>query len=136
MSKGAIAKVTSTIATVVKVSASMKLVNITPQHSPHTHSAQPPSSSSPHSACPRIRSNATTTPSPLNKLRQNVTSNDRAASRCRVTTPAVLHSNATSTISATARECVSHGRRTEPLTSEASTAGRALSKLEPALGGG
>jgi hypothetical protein len=39
----------------------------------------------------------------LKALRQNVTSKSRAASRCRLTTPAVLHSSVTSTISATAR---------------------------------
>ena len=41
---------------------------------------------------------------PSATLRQNVTSKLRAASRCRVTTPAMLHISVTSTISSTARE--------------------------------
>jgi len=41
--------------------------------------------------------------SALNRLRQKVTSKLRAASRWRVTTPAMLHISVTSTISATAR---------------------------------
>ena len=38
---GPMARVTNTLATVVKLNASMKAVNITPQHTPDHHMADP-----------------------------------------------------------------------------------------------
>ena len=104
MTSGAIAKVTSTLATVVSVMATMKAVNITAQHTPETHSGQRPRSTSRHQPAPRIAVSATVSASTVNALRQNVTSKARAASRWRVTTPAMLHISVTGTIKQTAFE--------------------------------
>ena len=104
VSSGATAIVTSTLATVVSVSASMKAVYITHQHSPDTHSARPPlRSACQSSAGPRSQDNSSTSARALKPLRQKVTSKLRAASRWRVTTPAMLHISVASTISQTAR---------------------------------
>ena len=109
VSSGAIDIVTNTLATVVSVSATMKAVYMTHQHSPDTHSARPPVRSDSHSAAgPRSHDSSTTSASALKPLRQKVTSKLRAASRCRVTTPAMLHISVASTISHTARRCA-HG---------------------------
>ena len=98
--------VTSTVATVVSVIATMKLVYITAQHRAENHSARPPRRMSCHSPAPRIASSATSSAAALKALRQNVTSKLRAASSWRVTTPAMLHSRVQSTIRRTARRWV------------------------------
>lgn len=100
---GPIAIVTSTLATVVKVRASIKAVNITAQQAPDSQTARPDCSKPRHKAGPRISVSAPTKASALKALRQKVTSKLRATSSWRVTTPAILHSKVTSTISATAR---------------------------------
>jgi hypothetical protein len=87
--------VTSTLATEVSVSAIMKAVNITLQQRPESHSARPPPRSvAARTAIPRSQPSNTTSASALKALRQNVTSKPRAASRCRDTTPAMLHISA------------------------------------------
>ena len=125
--------VISTVATVVRVMASMKWVYITAQHSADTHSAQPPLRISAHSRGPRSHSRAAASAAALKALRQKVTSKLRAPCRWRVTTPAVLHINVTSSISKTAREWLNRiGFGIE----EGRKAARAIIKLEPPLGGG
>ena len=59
-----------------------------------------------HTDGPRRAVRMTVIASALKKLRQNVTSKLCAASRWRVTTPAMLHSRVTRTISETARAWV------------------------------
>src|SRR5664279_2164888 len=54
---------------------------------------------------PRITVNTTVSARIVKKLRQNVTSKERADSRWRVITPAELHSKVTKTIKETARAC-------------------------------
>ena len=103
VSKGPIAMVTSTLATLVSVSATMKAVNITLQHRPESqkrgcrHGA---SGRRPPRPCNNGR--ITSSDSAVKKLRQNVTSKLRACSRWRVTTPAVDHISVTATMSTTA----------------------------------
>ena len=92
--------VTSTLATVVNDSATMKAVNMTAQHRPDAQTAPPRMAEI--SALPRMTPRMASSASALNALRQNVISKPRAASRCRVTTPAELHISVTSSISKTA----------------------------------
>ena len=107
VNSGAIAIVTSTLATVVSVIATMKAVYITAQQTPDDHSTRPPSRTERTSAAgPRSAPSSTTSAAALKRLRQKVTSKLRAASRWRVTTPAMLHIRATRTIRNTARRCV------------------------------
>ena len=80
----------------------MKAVNITAQQRPDSHSQRPPSRRLVHKPRPRQASSPTARLNAVKKLRQKVTSKLRALSRCRVTTPAILHSSVTSTISPTA----------------------------------
>ena len=101
---------TSTLATVVSVSATMKAVYITAQHRPENQITRSPARMSRNSARPRSGSSRSSRVRALNRLRQKVTSKLRAASRWRVTTPAMLHSSVTSTISATARPWFMNGR--------------------------
>ena len=54
---------------------------------------------------PRITVSEINNAATVKKLRQNVTSKDRADSRWRVITPAVLHKRVTKTIRDTARAC-------------------------------
>ena len=100
---GPIAIVTRTLATVVSVRATMKAVNITAQNRLEAHSTRLGRNSPRHMPVPRRTVRPMASASALNRLRQNVTSKLRAASRWRVTTPAMLHSRVTSTINATAR---------------------------------
>jgi hypothetical protein len=102
---GPMAMVTSTLATVVRVMASMKAVNITAQQTPENHTCQPARSRPDHSPGPRMPVSSMPSASALKALRQKVTSKLPALSRCRATTPAMLHSRVTSTIRATARRC-------------------------------
>jgi len=95
--------ITSTLATVVSVSASMKAVNITLQHRPDSHKERPPRRMRPKTSRPWNSGRITSSDSTVKKLRQNVTSKLRACSRWRVTMPAVDHSSVTSTMSQTAR---------------------------------
>lgn len=101
--KGPMAMVTNTLATVVSVSATMKAVNITLQQIPLTHSGQPPWRSLANTRGPPNSGRMTNRESAVNRLRQKVTSKLRAASRLRVTTPAVDHIKATATMTKTAR---------------------------------
>ena len=75
---------------------------MTAQQTPEIHTARPARHRLPNSAGPRSQVSPTTKASALKALRQKVTSKLRALSRCRVTTPAMLHSSVTSTISPTA----------------------------------
>ena len=103
VSNGPIDIVTSTLATVVSVSASMKAVYITAQHRPESHSARRPARKVCHKGPgPRNQDSSTTRASALKPLRQKVTSKPRAASRWRDTTPAMLHMSAAATIIETA----------------------------------
>ena len=101
-SSGATLMVTSTLATVVSMMATMKAVYITLQHSPLAHSGQPPVAMRCHRPAPRIQPSAISSASALNALRQKVTSKLRADSRWRVSAPAMLHRKVTSSIVATA----------------------------------
>ena len=94
------------LATLVRVSATMKLVYIVAQHRPENQITRLPARMSRHSAAPRRGTSSTSNVSALNRLRQKVTSKLRAASRWRVTTPAMLQNRVTTTIRATAREWV------------------------------
>jgi hypothetical protein len=94
--------VTSTLATLVSVSATMKAVNITLQQTPEIHSARPPWRTLENTARPCHSGRITSSDAKVKKLRQKVTSKLRACSRCRVTTPAVAHISVTPTISQTA----------------------------------
>jgi hypothetical protein len=102
VSSGPVAIATSTLATLVRVSATMKAVYMVAQHRPENQITRRPARMSRNSAVPRSGSSTTSSVSVLNRLRQKVTSKLRAASRWRVTTPAMLHSSVASTISATA----------------------------------
>ena len=104
---GAIAIVTSTLATVVIVIATMKAVNITAQQTPDSQSVGSALRSvRPSEAGPRRRASRTTSASALKTLRQNVASKPLTAPSWRVTTPAMLQSSVATTIAATARPCV------------------------------
>ena len=95
--------VTSTLATLVSVSAIMKAVYITAQQTPLSHSARPPPRKLAHSGPgPFIQPSSSTSASALKALRQKVTSKPRADSRKRETTPAMLHISVAATISHTA----------------------------------
>lgn len=112
----------STLATVVKVSASMKAVNITLQQTPEIQNALERASTPqwrssipcPGSSaiCPAARSAArhqgriTSSDSVVKALRQNVTSKRAADSSWRETTPAIDHIRVTTIIMNTAWVCV------------------------------
>ena len=104
MTSGPTANVTSTLATVVSVIATMKAVNITAQHSPEAHTGQRARRSSLHHCAPRIGDRPIDSAPIVNALRQNVTSKLSAPCRWRVTTPAMLHISVTRTIRRTALE--------------------------------
>ena len=88
----------STLATVVKVSASMKAVNMTDQHTPESHSVRE-RNSLPRQTLPRLASvRPMSRLSALKKLRQNVTSKPCACVICRDTMPAIDQSKVASTI--------------------------------------
>ena len=93
---------TSTLATVVSIIATMKAVYIVAQHRPDNQSVQLPCRKSFQNALPRRQDRAMSKVSELARLRQKVTSKLCAASRCRVTTPAILQSTVDITISVTA----------------------------------
>jgi len=78
-------------------------VNITLQHTPDSQNAGPAWRMSANTRRPRTRGSNTSRDSAVKKARQKVTSKLRAASRWRVTTPAVDHIRATATIRKTAR---------------------------------
>src|SRR3954471_5647468 len=105
--KGAIAMVTSTLATLVIVRATMKAVNMTLQHNPDSHSGQPPARTRATTCRPCNRGRITSSDSTVKKPRQNVTSKLRACSRWRVITPAMDHIRVTATMPNTAWVCVS-----------------------------
>jgi hypothetical protein len=94
--------VTSTLATLVMVSATMKAVNITLQQAPESHKAQPAWRIFANTARPWKKGRITSSDSTVKKLRQKVTSKLCACSRCRVTTPAMDHIRVTATIRNTA----------------------------------
>ena len=102
VNKGPRASVMSTLATLVKVNAIMNAVNITAQHRPLSQSKGPQRRSRPQNPAPPSLGRTTTKTSRVNRLRQNVISNEAADSKCRVTTPAVAHKAALTTIKATA----------------------------------
>ena len=97
------AMVTSTLATVVRVIATMKAVNMIDQQTPDTQTTRGARNRLDQSAGPRKTVSARANPRALKVLRQKVTSKLRAASRWRVTTPAMLHSRVTKIIKKTAR---------------------------------
>ncbi len=107
VSSGPAAMVTSTLATGISRMATMKAVNITPQHRPDTQSARPPRRTAANTARPCSTGRMTSSAATVNRLRQKVTSKLRAASRWRVTTPAMDHISVTATISHTALPWVS-----------------------------
>ena len=87
---GPSAMVTSTLATLVSVSATMKAVNITLQHTPDIHERRPAVADlGEHLAAPWKNGRITSSDSTVKKLRQKVISKLRACSRWRVTTPAM-----------------------------------------------
>jgi hypothetical protein len=102
---GPIAKVMRTLATVVRVIATMKAVNMMAQHIPEIQITLGECSSLRHRPGPRIKVRATVSARALKALRQKVTSKLGAESRCRVTTPAMLQSRAAKIIRDTARKC-------------------------------
>ena len=99
--------VTSTFATLVSVSATMKAVNITLQHTPEIHSAGPPRRIFANTSRPWKNGRMTRSEPTVKKLRQKVISKLRACSSWRVTTPAIDHIRVTATIRKTALVCVS-----------------------------
>ena len=103
VTSGASAIVISTLATLVSVNATMKAVNITAQQMPEIQTLRGQSGSCRHMVRLRIAPSARVSVRALKKLRQNVTSKLRAASRWRATTPAMLHSRVTTIIRTTAR---------------------------------
>ena len=108
VTSGARAIVTSTLATVVIVIATMNAVNMTAQHRPESQSVGSRLASVFFSAmAPRRRTSRTTSATALKKLRQNVASTPLAESSWRVTTPAMLQSSVATTIATTARAWVS-----------------------------
>ena len=88
----------STLATVVMVSASMKAVNMTDQHTPDSHSVRERNTLNRHTL-PRV---ASVKPKAklmtVKKLRQNVTSKPCAWVIWRETIPAIDHNKVASTI--------------------------------------
>ena len=72
VSSGLIDIVTSTLATRVIVSATMKAVNITLQQTPDIHTTRGERSRSAHRPQPRIHVSAMPSPARLNRLRKNV----------------------------------------------------------------
>lgn len=90
--------VTSTLAVEVRVSATMKAVNITAQQTPEIQSERLPRRSSENTARPRQSGKITSSASIVKRLRQKVISKLCACARCRVTTPAVPHMRVTATI--------------------------------------
>ena len=103
VSSGATAMVTSTRATPVIVSATMKAVNMVAQHSPASQNARRRHGKRANTPGPCHSGRITSSASTVKKLRQNVTSKPCAACNWRVTTPAVDHISVASTISHTAR---------------------------------
>ena len=81
VSSGPAASVTSTLATVVRVRATMKAVNITDQHRPDSHNMPPARRILVHTSAPCHHGRITARLSAVKALRQNVISNARAASR-------------------------------------------------------
>ena len=103
VSSGPSAMVTSTRATPVIVSATIKAVNITAQHTPDSQNVPRRHGSRANTPGPCHSGRMTSSDSALKALRQNVTSNPCATCSCRVTTPAVDHSSVASTIIHAAR---------------------------------
>ena len=80
MRKGPMASVTSTLATLVRVKATMKAVNITLQHRPDHHRVLPARTMRENTPCPCMRGRSISKDSAVNKLRQKVISKLRACS--------------------------------------------------------
>ncbi len=91
-----------TLATVVKVIATMNEVIIMDQHTPEIKMILDGCSRFFQRLIPRIKVNPMERAMALKKLRQKVTSKLGAESRCRVTTPAILQSRVTKIINDTA----------------------------------
>ena len=91
------------LATVVRVTASMKHVNIVQNMSPETIPGQPDARTTAHASRPRVQTRIAAIEIAANRLRQNVTSQLWALSRRRATSPAMLQSTLATTINATAR---------------------------------
>jgi hypothetical protein len=89
------------------VKAIMKAVNITLQHTPEIHKAEPPCLNFWIKLLPCIKGKITKSDTSVKKLRQKVTSKLLACSRCRVTTPAIDHIMVQTTIKRTAWRWVS-----------------------------
>ena len=103
VTKGPAARITSTLATVVRVMASMKKVNMPHQHTTESQNVVPPRRMAAKALHPRCATKMAINDKNAKKLRQKVTSKDRANSRYRVTIPAVDHSRVTSSMVKTAR---------------------------------
>jgi hypothetical protein len=102
VSKGPTAKVISTLATVVKVKATMKAVNMVAQHKPEIQRTGPAERIFLNTPRPCNKGKITSKATTVNRLRQKVTSKLRADSNWRVTTPAIDHMAALATINPTA----------------------------------
>jgi hypothetical protein len=111
VNRGPSAMVTSTLATVVSVSATMKAVNITLQHTPESQKYGLFQCMSRNTVRPCHSGKITSSDTMVKKLRQKVTSKLLACSSWRVTTPAMDHIRVTATISHTACPCRSFMRR-------------------------
>ena len=88
-SSGAIARTTRVLATVVRVSAIMKQVNMTAQQAPESHNTPPPRKNGRHHPRGSRAQSASPTKTRQKAERQNVISTLAAACRWRVITPAV-----------------------------------------------
>ena len=96
----------SALATVVRVTASMKHVNIVQNIAPETMPGQPAARTTAHASRRRVKARIPAIETAAKKLRQNVTSQLCAWSSQRATRPAVLQSTLAPTIHATARAWV------------------------------
>jgi len=88
-SSGASARTTRVLATVVRVSAIMKQVNMTAQQAPESHNTPPPRKNGRHHPLGSRAQSASPTNTRQKAERQNVISTLAAACRWRVITPAV-----------------------------------------------
>ncbi len=94
---------TSVLATVVRVIASMKHVNIVQNIAPETMPGQPAARTVATTSPRRVTARIAAIDSAANRLRQNATSQLLACSSRRTTTPAVLQRKHAPTIHAAAR---------------------------------
>ena len=101
--------VTSTRATPVRVSATMKAVNMTAQHRPDNQNVPRRHGMRANTPGPCHSGRISSSDSTVKKLRQNVTSKPCATCNWRVTTPALDHSSVVSTMVQAARPWLQGG---------------------------